>query len=80
MTIEEAVEGFTMDAAYASFEEENRGSIEAGKLADFTILDQDIFTVQAKAILHTKVIYTIVGGEIVYQAEDQTPFSEDRDE
>lgn len=68
MTIEEAIKGYTIWAAYAAFQEDILGSIEVGKLADFTILDRDILTIEPSEILNTKPIYTIVGGEIRYQA------------
>ena len=68
MTIVEAIKGYTIWAAYAAFQEDILGSIEVGKLADFTILDHDILTIKPKDILNTKPIYTIVGGEIRYQA------------
>ena len=68
MTLEEAAKGFTLYAAYARFAEGLTGSIEVGKLADFTILDKDIFSVPPKRILQTKVVYTIVGGRVVYTA------------
>lgn len=64
MTREEALRSYTADAAYASFEEEERGSIEVGKAADFTILSQDIMTLPTEEILSTEVVYTIVGGEV----------------
>jgi formylglycine-generating enzyme required for sulfatase activity len=66
--IREAIKGFTIWAAYAAFQEKVLGSIEPGKLADFTILDRDITGIQPKDILKTKVLYTIVGGKIRYQA------------
>ncbi len=66
MSVEEAVRGFTVDAAYASFAEDISGSIEAGKLADFTILDKDIFNIPLEQILDTHVRYTIIGGEVVF--------------
>jgi predicted amidohydrolase YtcJ len=56
----------TLDAAYASFMEHELGSLTAGKMADFVILDQDIMTCQAKEILNTKVLATIVDGRVVY--------------
>jgi predicted amidohydrolase YtcJ len=68
MTIEEAIKGYTIWAAYAAFQEDILGSIEVGKYADFTILDNDILTIDPMEILNTKPIYTIVGGEIKYQA------------
>jgi hypothetical protein len=66
MTIEEAVQGFTVHAAYAAFLENEAGSIEAGKLADVTVLDTDLFKVPPAEILSARVIYTIVGGKIAY--------------
>ncbi|MCH8288081.1 MAG: amidohydrolase [Candidatus Marinimicrobia bacterium] len=66
MTIEEAVRMYTSWAAYASFEEKLKGSLEAGKLADFTLLSKDIFKEEPAALLQTKVLMTVVGGEIRY--------------
>ena len=68
MTIEEAIKGYTIWAAFAAFQEDIIGSIEVGKYADFTILDKDILTIEPSEILKTKPIYTIVGGQIQYQA------------
>jgi hypothetical protein len=68
MTVEEAIRGFTIWAAVASFREKVLGSIEVGKLADFTILDRNILETPPQEILEAKVLYTIVGGRIVYQA------------
>jgi predicted amidohydrolase YtcJ len=69
MTIKEAVRGFTLNAAYARFAEDNMGSIEVGKLADFTVLDKDIFKISPEEILETNVAYTIVAGQTVYQSK-----------
>jgi len=69
MTIEEAIKGYTIWAAYAAFQENILGSIEVGKYADFTILDHDILTIEPSEILKTKPVYTIVGGEVKYQAD-----------
>lgn len=68
MTMAEAIRGFTIWAAYAAFREDVLGSIETGKLADFTILDTDILTEKPKKLLTTKVLYTIVGGKIRYRS------------
>ena len=68
MTIEEAIKGYTIWAAYSAFQEDILGSIEIGKYADFTILDKDILSIESSEILNTKPIYTVVGGEIKYQA------------
>ena len=65
-TIQEAVAGFTVEAAYAGFDEADSGSITVGKYADFTILDHDLFKIPAEEILKTRVVHTIVGGRVVY--------------
>ena len=61
---EETLKGMTIWAAYSNFEENEKGSIEVGKFADFIILDKDIMTVDAKDIPNIKVLKTIVGGEV----------------
>ena len=58
---------FTIWPAFAAFEEKDKGSIEVGKLADFTVLSQDIMKIPEAEILKTRVEMTIIGGEIVYQ-------------
>ncbi len=67
MTRMEALRSYTIDAAYGAFEEDLKGSLEVGKLADVTVLSQNITTVDEEAILDTEVLYTIVGGEVVYR-------------
>jgi predicted amidohydrolase YtcJ len=67
LTMTESVRLYTLGAAYASFEEKAKGSIEPGKLADFTVLSKDIFRVDPKDVLTTEALYTILGGKIVYQ-------------
>jgi predicted amidohydrolase YtcJ len=71
MTVEEAVRGFTIWAAYAAFQEDVLGSIEVGKLADFTVLDTDILTAQPKDIRAAKPVLTIIGGQVRYEAEGE---------
>ena len=66
LTLAEAIRGFTKDAAYAAFEETTRGTIEPGKLADFTIVEGDLFAMPAAELYRTKVRYTVVGGEVVF--------------
>lgn len=66
MTRAQALRSYTAAAAYASFDEDSRGSIEVGKLADFTILSQDIMKVPEGDLMKTRVVYTIVGGNVVY--------------
>lgn len=66
MTRDQALKSYTIDAAYGAFEENIKGSIEEGKLADFTIMDKDIMTIPEEEILTTSVEMTIIGGEVVY--------------
>ncbi len=68
MTREEALRAFTSWAAFAAFEERRRGTIEIGKLADLVVLSNDIMKCEVTEILKAKVLYTIVGGDIVYSA------------
>jgi predicted amidohydrolase YtcJ len=63
---EETLRGMTIWAAKANFEENEKGSIEKGKLADFVILDADIMKVVAQKLLNVKVVATFLGGEKVY--------------
>ena len=68
LTREQALSLFTLNAAYAAFQEDDLGTIEAGKLADFTVFDIDLMTVPEAEILDAKTVMTVVGGEIVYEA------------
>lgn len=68
MTREQALRALTLDAAYAAFEEQERGSIEAGKRADLTVLSADIMRIPEPDILKTRCLMTIVGGEVIYAA------------
>lgn len=64
---EQALKMFTINPACAAFEENDKGSIEAGKLADFTVLSGDIMKIPEPGILKTRCEMTVIGGEIVYQ-------------
>ncbi len=64
---EQALKMFTINAAYAAFEENDKGSIEVGKLADFTVLSDDIMKMPVPEILKTRSIMTVIGGEIVFE-------------
>jgi predicted amidohydrolase YtcJ len=66
VTREQALKMFTMSPAYAAFEEAEKGSIEPGKLADFTVLSNDIMKIPEPEILKTRCEMTIIGGEIVF--------------
>jgi len=67
MTREEALKSYTLYAAYGAFEENIKGSIQVGKLADFTVFTKDIMKVEAKEILTTEVAMTILGGKVVFE-------------
>jgi len=68
LTRAEALKSYTLNNAYASFQEKELGSITVGKLADITVLSKDIMTVPEKEIPSARVEYTIVGGKIKYQS------------
>lgn len=68
MTRDQALKSYTIWPAYGAFMENEKGTIEVGKLADFTVFDKDIMTISEDDILKTKVSMTIIGGKIKYQA------------
>ena len=68
MTRLEALKSYTINAAYGAFEENKKGTIEIGKLADFAVFSQNLITVPDNEMLDTKVLYTIVNGKIEYKA------------
>ncbi|MCK4363847.1 MAG: amidohydrolase family protein [Candidatus Aminicenantes bacterium] len=68
-TLETPVQELTLGSAYASFEEEIKGSLKEGKLADIVVLSKDVFTIPEEEILNTDVVYTILGGKIIYSSE-----------
>lgn len=63
----EALKSYTINVAYSGFEEDIKGSLEIGKLADVTVLTKDIMTIPENDIPSTEIAYTIVGGEVMYQ-------------
>ena len=70
LTMQQAVEFYTLGAAYAEFAEQRKGSITEGKLADLVVLSRDIFEVAPREILETRPVLTVVGGKPVYDAAD----------
>jgi predicted amidohydrolase YtcJ len=68
ITVEQALEAYTVEAAYASFEEASKGTLKPGMLADFVVLDRDITAIPPAEIRDAKVLKTIVGGRVVYPA------------
>ena len=67
MSVDEAVKLFTKNAAYASYTEEENGTIEVGKNADFVVIEKDIYEIDPDEIKTTKVDMTVLGGEIVFE-------------
>jgi predicted amidohydrolase YtcJ len=68
MTRQEALRSYTRDAAFAAFEEDSKGSLTPGKLADIVVLTQDLSVASDADIISTRVAYTIVGGKVVFDA------------
>jgi len=69
MSREEGIYSYTMANAYAAFQEDKKGSITPGKYADLVLLSNDLITCPEEEILKTKILFTMVGGEIKYQSE-----------
>jgi len=67
ITVEEALRAYTVDAAYASFEESRKGTLTPGRLADLVMLDRNIFEIAPEDIRHVKVLLTLAGGRAVYR-------------
>ena len=67
MTREQALRSYTLSNAYAAFEEDLKGSLTPGKLADIVVLSTDIMTAPADEVAGAEVLYTIVGGEVLYE-------------
>ena len=65
----EALRSYTWSGAYAAFEEDIKGSLTPGKLADITVLSKDIMTIPEDEIPTTEVVYTIVGGRVMYDRD-----------
>jgi len=65
--LEDALHGYTTAAAYSVFEENRRGTLEAGKLADLVLLDRDLRSIPFDEIRQTNVMLTVVGGKVIYQ-------------
>ena len=68
ISVEEAVRAYTVGSAYAEFQENEKGIIAPGKLADIVIVSQDIFKIDPKEIEKAKVVMTIMDGRVVYEA------------
>jgi hypothetical protein len=66
LTREQALRSYTINNAFAAFEEDLKGSLNPGKLADITVLSKDIMTVPEDEIPETEIVYTIIGGKVKY--------------
>jgi predicted amidohydrolase YtcJ len=69
LTIDQALSAYTYGSAYAEFAEREKGLIAPGYLADFVVLDRDLTKIAPAEILGTKVLKTVVGGKVVYEAK-----------
>jgi hypothetical protein len=67
-TLEETIAGYTRDAAYAEFQEHEKGMIRTGMLADLVLMSADIFAVPKEEILSVRPVLTVCDGKVVYQA------------
>ncbi len=67
ITVDEALRAYTRDAAFASFEEDEKGRLVRGKLADLVLLDRDLTRIQPETIRDARVVATVIGGKIVYE-------------
>jgi predicted amidohydrolase YtcJ len=75
LTVAEAVDAYTMGSAYAEFQDKEKGSITPGKLADMVLLSDDIFTIDPVKIRDVKVLKTVVGGRLVWDAGRKKQYS-----
>ena len=66
LSIADAIRAYTHGSAYAEFMETRKGTLESGKLADIVILDRNLLAISPSEILRTNVLYTILGGRIIY--------------
>jgi len=71
LTLAEAIEAYTMGSAYAEFQENDKGSITRGKLADMVLVSDDLFKLEPAKIRDAKVVTTILGGKIIWDANDK---------
>lgn len=73
LSLAETIEAYTLGSAYAEFQENEKGSITPGKLADLVLLSDDLFTIAPEQIRNVHVVKTIVGGKVVFDAEAASP-------
>ncbi len=73
ISVEDALRAYTTGSAYAQFDEDSRGSLEPGKLADLVMINADLTKIAPEKIWNTHVVMTVVGGKVVYQAPVKSP-------
>ncbi|MEK7483629.1 MAG: amidohydrolase [Planctomycetota bacterium] len=73
VSVQEMIKAYTVEASYACFLEKETGSLSAGKLADFIIMDQDPFEIEAHQLVNTKILSTFFSGKEVFRHSDYTP-------
>lgn len=66
-----AIKMYTLDAAYSVFDEDVRGSIKVGKLADLTVTDLNLIEIDPTDVLNMNIVMTVVDGRVVYEQENQ---------
>src|SRR5262249_49497141 len=71
LTREQALRLYTINNAYLNHEEKEKGTLEVGKLADLIVVDRDVMTCPTNAVRGTRVLYTVVGGKVVYEAKQE---------
>ena len=69
LTVEEAIKAYTLNTAYAAYEEDIKGSITVGKLADFVVLSDNLLTMDPDGIKDVRILTTVVGGTVVYESD-----------
>ena len=77
MTREEALKSYTINGAYASFEENKKGTVSVGKLADITVLNTDLISASDEEVKNARVMYTIIGGRVLYEYSETDLNEED---
>jgi predicted amidohydrolase YtcJ len=69
LTVEQAIQAYTLGSAFARFSEDQLGSLEVGKEADLAVLSQDVFAAAPEAISKTSVVLTMVAGKVVFDEQ-----------
>ncbi len=78
LSLDDTIRAYTLGAAFAGRREKTEGSLETGKLADFIVLDRDLFKIEPSEIAKTQVLLTVVGGKVVYESPNWHSADEDK--